>query len=71
MATIEIEWLYDEGPDCETCGPSYAEGARVKIDGAVALDLKPVAHCFSGDHWNQSDVYIEVLKHLGHEVSEG
>ena len=67
MSTIEIEWLYDSH-DCETCGGSYAEGASVRIDSVEAISLKPVAHCFDGDHHNESDVYKAILKHLGHTV---
>jgi len=69
MAKIEIEWLWDSGHNCETCGTSYAEGARVIIDGKVELELKPVAHCFGGDNWDQGEVYEEILKKLGHEVT--
>jgi len=66
---IEIEWL-DHETDCETCGPSYAEGAWVKIDGASALALEPHAACFSGTHYDREDVFRRILKHLGHEVIE-
>lgn len=65
---IEIEWLHDSS-NCDTCGMTYAEGARVTIDGKVALELTPVAHCFGGDNYDESDVYKRILEHLGHEVS--
>lgn len=67
---IEIEWLTDSYDLCETCGPSYAEGARVYIDGVLTIDMAPAAHCFGGDNDYQSDVYEAVLKWLGHEVAE-
>lgn len=66
---IEIEWLTDT-TECETCGTSWAEGARVTIDGDVALDLVPSAHCFGGTEYSQVEVYRRILTHLGHEVSE-
>lgn len=69
MSHIEIEWLTDYH-NCETCGSSYAAGARVKIDGAVAIECLPVAHCFGGDHYETSDVYAAVLKHFGHTVDD-
>lgn len=68
MAKIEIEWL-DDSSNCETCGPSYAEGAVVKIDGAVALDLTPCAHCFGGTNHDREDVLQHALEHLGHKVA--
>lgn len=68
MATIKIEWLTDEGPYCETCGPSYAEGARVRINGMLAVELKPVAHCFADRNYNERTVYDAILMKLGHTV---
>ena len=64
---IKIEWLHD-GYDCETCGGSYAEGAKVTIDDQVVLDLEPVAHCFGGTNYDRDEVYHRIFKHLGHEV---
>ncbi len=68
MAQIEIEWL-DDSHDCETCGWSCAEGARVTINGEVALDLTPHAHCFGGDNYGRADVFERILSHLGHDVT--
>ncbi|WP_242221752.1 hypothetical protein [Shinella zoogloeoides] len=68
MAKIEIEWLTSSSEDCETCGPSYAEGAWVSIDGASALNLEPHASCFGGASYDREDVYRRILAHLGHEV---
>ena len=65
---IEIEWLTDSYDNCETCGTSYAEGARVYVDGSLTLDMAPSAHCFGGAHHEQSEVYDAILKWLGHEV---
>lgn len=68
MSTIKIEWLNDTYDACETCGSSWAEGARVYVDDALALDLAPSAHCFGGAHYDQGDVYERLLRHLGHTV---
>lgn len=70
VSTIKIEWLTDSYDNCETCGSSWAEGARVFVDGALALDLEPSAHCFGGAHYDQSDVYERLLRHLGHTVEQ-
>lgn len=70
MATIKIEWLTDHYDNCETCGSSYAEGARVFVDDAMVLDLAPVAHCHSGVNYDQQDVYERLLRHLGHTVEQ-
>jgi hypothetical protein len=67
---IEIEWLTDCYDACETCGSSYAEGAKVYVDGALTIDMSPSAHCFGGANYYQSDVYDAILKWLGHEVAE-
>lgn len=70
MAQIRIEWLTDRH-ECEVCGSSYAEGANVFIDDRLSLELKPVAHCFGGDDYQQDRVFSEILKHLGHEIVNG
>lgn len=67
MSHIKIEWLSDTH-DCETCGASWAEGARVTIDGELALDLEPHAHCYDGDNYEREDVFKRILERLGHTV---
>jgi len=66
---ISIEWLGDTH-DCETCGPAWAEGARVYIDGLLVLDLQPSAHCYDGVSYQEGDVYRHILEHLGHTVED-
>lgn len=66
---IEIEWISDS-TDCETCGGSYAEGAVVKIDGEVVIDMTPCAACYDGTSFTSEEVYKALLTHLGHEVEE-
>lgn len=66
VRTIKIQWLSDEH-DCETCGNSYAEGARVFIDNEV-LEFTPYASCFGGDSWYVEDIYKEIINYLGYEI---
>jgi hypothetical protein len=65
---IRIERLTDSH-DCETCGPSWAEGALVYIDGTLTLELEPHAHCYDGDDYQDSDIFGKILEHLGHTVT--
>lgn len=64
---IEIEWLSDDF-DCDTCGGSWAEGAIVRFDGEVVIDMTPVAHCYGGDSYSQDMVYTAILEKLGHVI---
>lgn len=65
---INIEWLSDEH-DCETCGSSYSDGAKVTHKGEVIVDMPPIAHCFGGDHHTPEEVYEAIIKHLGYDIS--
>jgi len=67
--TIKIQWLWDS-TDCDTCGSSYADGAKVWLDDEIILELLPVASCYGGDNYDTSDVYLRVLKHLGYTIEE-
>jgi hypothetical protein len=64
MAAIEIERITDSH-DCDTCGCTFADGAIVRIDGAVALELEPCAYCFDGTSYDDEDIFGEILRHLG------
>jgi hypothetical protein len=68
MAEVRIEWLTDTH-ECETCGSSWAEGARVFVDGTEVLHLEPQAHCMGGAHWEQAAVYQEVFSKMGHQLT--
>jgi hypothetical protein len=65
---LEIEWLYDDH-DCEVCGPSYAEGAIVRMDNVVILELIPNAHCYSSESYEAEEVFVTLLEHFGFDVS--
>lgn len=67
MTPIRIEYLEDSH-DCETCGYSYAEGARVYFAGVLAFELTPVAHCFGGDNYSQDEVFRQILEKLGYSL---
>ena len=64
---IRVETLTDDH-DCETCGWSYAEGARVYFDDELVLDLQPYAHCYDGTNYSDVAIYQAILEKLGHEV---
>lgn len=65
---LEIEWLYDYY-ECDQCGPSYADGAIVRLDNAVIMELIPKAHCYSSETWDYEDVYVGLLETFGFDVS--
>lgn len=69
MARIKIEWLADNH-DCETCGPTWAEGARVTIDGKRVLELEPHAYCYDGTDYNESQVLRKIIEVLGYVIEE-
>lgn len=64
---IKIKWLYDDY-DCDQCGGASAEGALVEFGDGRSLHLKPVAHCFGGQSWTESEVYEMILKELEYEL---
>lgn len=69
MAKIYIEWLADDH-HCDTCGTSYASGANVHINDELAIELEPVAHCYGGAHYDDSDVFKAIIQKLGHELTD-
>jgi hypothetical protein len=64
---IKIEWLSDDY-DCEQCGGAWASGAKVTFEDGSSFELTPVASCFGGEDYTADDVFIAILKHLGHDV---
>ena len=67
MKTIKITRTYDEH-DCDDCGYSTAEGAKIYINGRKVLDLKPVAHCYEGKTYSDIDILKAVLEYLDFET---
>lgn len=64
---ISIEELSDEH-DCDTCGPSWATGYRVTLDGNEILNLEPHAYCYGGVTYYPEEMYKMVLEELGYKV---
>jgi hypothetical protein len=69
MKRLIIDWLYDTH-ECDTCGATYADGARVTLNDSVILELIPVAHCTGGKTWFNDDVYKLIFEALGYEIKE-
>ena len=67
MARVRIEHLSDSNY-CETCGTSYADGARIIVDGQEAVCLEPFADCTDPAHFDSEDILRALLKHFGHEL---
>nr|WP_250808335.1 hypothetical protein [Neorhizobium tomejilense] len=42
-----------------------ADGADVRIDGELVIEMKPIAHCYDGDTYEKDDVYRRILQHYG------
>lgn len=68
MYNIVIEELSDSY-DCDDCGPSWATGFNVTIDGEPYGDYEPVAHCYSSYHYNIEEVLKDLLESFGHTVT--
>lgn len=64
---LEIEWLYDHH-ECDQCGWSAAEGAIVRLDNKVILELMPKAACYSSDTWDAEEIYVTLLEAFGFDV---
>lgn len=60
---VEIVWTSDVS-DCDTCGPSYSDGAIVYINGVQVLDLMPIASCFDGQHYEEAAVFRKIIPFL-------
>lgn len=68
MARVRIEHLSDTYDNGELCGTSWAEGARIFVDGEEVTCLYPIAHRTSGQSFDNEDIMRAVLKHFGHEL---
>lgn len=53
---------------CETCGPSYASGGTVHIDGKLVLERIPSAYCYDSTSFYESDLLVMALKKVGIDV---
>lgn len=66
---VKIEWLSDD-MECDTCGSNWAQGAKVWFDNDLVIDNEPIAACFDGADWSETDIYREIIAKLGHAVEE-
>lgn len=57
MPNIHINWTTDEH-DCDDCGPSFADGARVDIEGRGRVELTPSAGCYDGVSHSRLYVFL-------------
>jgi hypothetical protein len=67
MSRIRIQHTSDRC-ECAGCGPSYAKGARVYVDGALAFELEPIAHCYDSYSYDAEEILRAVLEHMGHSL---
>jgi hypothetical protein len=65
MPKIHIAWKNDEY-DCDDCGPSFANGATVKIEDRGDIDMSPHAYCYDADSHSKLEVYLAILERIGH-----
>ena len=66
MTEITIRQISDEY-ECETCGPSFAEGFIITV-GEKEILLEPDAHCYDSVSYDYDDVLKAVAESLGHTV---
>ncbi|MCV9964725.1 hypothetical protein OIU34_22805 [Pararhizobium sp. BT-229] len=64
MPNIHIIWTTDDH-DCDDCGPSFADGARVDIEGRGPIELAPSAGCYDGVSHSRLDVFMAILARIG------
>jgi hypothetical protein len=64
---IRIEWIEDLH-DCEDCGPSYAAGAVIHIEGREPIEMLPSAHCYDGLSYSGGDVLARIIEELGYRL---
>lgn len=63
MTRITIEKISDSH-ECETCGFSSANGARIYLDGLFHSELTPMAYCFDGTDYDDDAIFREILRAL-------
>lgn len=64
MAHILVERTSDTY-ECEDCGFSFADGAKIFVDGQLQVDLVPSAYCYDDTSYGDEDIYHEILKLVG------
>ena len=64
---IEIKTTEDTY-DCETCGWDYATGGSIYVDGDLVLEKTPIAHCYNGQSYSETELLILALEKIGHTL---
>lgn len=67
LKKVRIEDIYDDH-DCETCGGAGAWGYRIYVDGRLAVEREPFAHCYDGVYFDTADLVKDVAAALGGTV---
>ena len=60
---------YSDSCDCETCGPSFAEGYRLTFGDGTVIEKLPVARCYGEQSYSDDDLYNDIFQHLGVKVT--
>lgn len=68
MADVRVERIVDVS-ECDDCGFSCADGARILIDGSLHSVLEPRADCFGGVTYDDDDIYREIHNGLYRNVA--
>lgn len=50
--------------DCETCGPSWADGYRVEVDGRIVIERKPSAGCTTLASYDDEYLIKDLLEYF-------
>ena len=64
---IQIEFCEDVH-ECDTCGNSWATGAKIFFNDELVLNLEPVAYCYGSKTWEEHEIFEQVLNKLGHKL---
>ncbi len=65
----EIVYMEDSW-DCETCGSDYASGYQIFLDDVLVVDKHPIAYCYNGSSYDDSESYKDILELEGIKITE-
>jgi len=65
----EIVYMEDSW-DCETCGSDYASGYQIFLDDVLVVDKHPIAYCYNGSSYDDSEAYKDILELEGIKITE-
>ncbi len=55
--------------DCDTCGFNFDEGGRVRVNGKLAFEYKPLASCCGNANYDEGDLLYLALDAVGVKIS--